>query len=317
MKLDIKEFDKIWLDCGTSILFSILMSNNNPREEIIYNNNYTYFLNPEYTESGKAFKSIKLLLDNKLLSSVLLKNGKQIAFNNKEEITDTIIDFLEQKKIIVSYVDMYYWLPYYVDVYHHNHMVHMGMIYGYDNAEKIFYVVDGGKKYTVKYEDFSLAISSAGNKAIAFDYSPETSLAKLMLSHKSICDNAKKIMDSITDLISVSDEIWNVDNFEEKDINYFSIIVPTHIHSLGMKQKSNKLLFEYAFDFNNSKVNLKQQFEKIELEYQSLKEQLLKACLSGNTFKISEITSRTINLLKNEYKLWDYFLQDNTYKLIV
>lgn len=319
LKLNIKEFNKIWLDCGTSIVFSVLMSNNNPREEIIYNNNYTYFLNDEHTESGKTFQSIKISLDNKLLNSVLLKNEKKILFNNKEEITSTIIDLLEQKKFIVVYVDMYHWLPLYVDVYHHNHMVHVAMVYGYNNIEKVFYAMDGGKKYTVKYEDLILAVSSAvaGNRAIAYDYSPETSLEKLMLSHKSICDNAKKIMNSITDVINVSNEIWNVDNFNEKDINYFSIIVPTHIHTLGMKQKSNKLLFEYAFEFNNSEVNLKQQFEKMELEYQSLKEQLIKACLCGNTLKIGEITSRTIDLLKNEYKLWDYFLQDNSYKLIV
>ncbi|URZ07704.1 BtrH N-terminal domain-containing protein [Clostridium felsineum] len=317
MELNIKEFDKIWLDCGTSILFSILMSNNNPREEVIYNNNYTYSLKSNHTESGKPFQSIQLSLDGELLISVLLKNQKQILFNIKEEITNTIIDFLEQKKIIILWVDMYHWLPYYVDTYHINHFVHMAMVYGYDNEKKIFHVLDGGKKFTVTYEDLVLSINSGGNKSIVCDYAPETSLKELMLSDKSICDNAKKIMDSITNLISVSNDMWNINNFEEKDMNYLSVVLPTHIHSLRMKQRSNKFLFKYAFDCNDKKINLKEQFEKMELEYQSLKHLLIKACLSGDISKINEIKSRVIYLLKNEYKLWDYFLQDNTYKLIV
>ncbi|MCL1882324.1 MAG: hypothetical protein FWF81_01035, partial [Defluviitaleaceae bacterium] len=320
LKLEIEPFNDFWLDCNSTIIFTLLLSNKDIDKAIIYNNNYEYKRATELTPQGNNFYSLVTHTNVDEITKNVLINTESIRVSDEENIIDLLISFLNQQKIVLLGIDMFYGITQNIH-WHKNHIMHSIIVFGYDNEKEMFHIMDSGKNgfasFDMPYEDVIIATRAFPDESYISDMGSE--LGDLMYTRKDIVTNAKTIIRSI-EKINMENSIWEIKTLCNDDENYFYDIVGTHLFEIKNRQKANKLLFQIAFCFNPmyNKMNLETEFEKLEADHGLLKNKFIKLSKTNKLLeKIFELECELHELLNREYELWKYFIQDNNYEFII
>ncbi len=124
-----------------------------------------------------------------------------------------------------------------------------------------------------------------------------------------LIENAKSIILSLDNVLNEFGMIWNVSDYQKKDISYFVDFVQTHLYSIENRQRANGLLIDTLLKENNicELQELKEDFLGLEKDYFDLKMKLmLRLQSSGNI--IVEFKKILYSLLLKEKQLWERFV---------
>lgn len=295
MKQYIIPYNELWFDCYTSILYTLLFSDKSELREIIYNNDYEYLLNKEKTSEGKEFYSIIMETFVGDLEKEILLNEKIIKVEDREDEIRIIKQNLNDGKVVLLDIDMYYWLPKFQAIYGINHIYHTGHVIGY--TEDRFILNEEGEE-EISYNNLYLSSQNAGSNIYIYDRGIYRSEKKIKV--ELIKKNAYKIINSLEKCIAHEKDVWEIEGFDVKDIDYFAAIAGTHMKSIQNRVRGNTYLFNRIFEDETRGIF----FKNMENECEILKNKLLIACMRYDIKKIFEIKSNLFNLLKKECEFW-------------
>ncbi len=295
MKQYIVPYSELWFDCYTSILYTLLCSDKSESGEIIYHNDYEYLLNKEKTSEGKEFYSITMETFIGDLEREILLNEKIITAADREDEFRIIKQNLNDGKVVLLDIDMYYWLPKFEAIYGINHIYHTGHIIGY--TEDGFILNEEGEE-EISYHNLYLSSQYAGGKIYLYDRGNYRGEKKNIT--ELIRKNACKIANSLEKCIAQEKNVWEVNQFDNKDIDYFAAIAGTHMKSIQNRMRANEYLFNRICQDKDKAAF----FKNMENDCEILKNKLLINCMRYDIKKILEIKSNLFSLLKKECGFW-------------
>lgn len=304
---NIHPFREFWLDCYSTILFTIYCALYKDRTRI-YNNNYSYSIVTAGRSCVHKFKTICLEISMNSFQNSFLKKYDEFSLKSKRNLKH-VNEILEKNNLILLLgVDLYYWID---DGIHwkRNHIQHFSLVKEYD-ADKNEYVVletgaRGYKEYRISEKNFLKAAKMADVNSIVYQ-TIEGSIN--LLDNKTIFgNNIDMIIQSIDCVIGEFDSIWTVTDYSFKDMLYFMEFVQTHLYAIENRQKANSLLMKSLFEQNKNQLCYRAACEFTELSdrYYSLKAQLMTDAKSG---KLNESIDRyrkyLLDYLKIEKEIW-------------
>lgn len=314
--LQIEAFNDFWLDCNTTILYSILLSTNAVDKEYIYNNRYEYKLIEEEVQgTNEIFVSISLTSDISILKNKLLKNEQKVNLYSHSCPIEAIKKLLDHEHIILLRVDLFYWLD---DNYHYGntHLEHYSLVKGYDEERKCLIVFETGIKgyceCSISYDKAVEAIHAAHAASLVYDL--DCNLEKIMYTKQDIVRNAEKIIDSIDYICSNQEYILYVSKMSEVGIRDVYDVLQTHLFEMQNREKVNRHLFMNAFQNEFIKgYSFCKEFERLEGQFEILKCICIKNQLKKNNWEVLEnLKYKIISMLKEERDVWKKFLEVQT-----
>ncbi|NMA90115.1 MAG: hypothetical protein GX972_02155 [Amphibacillus sp.] len=310
--MDLIPFNDFWLDCYSTMLYTILLSVSDVDKAYIYNNNYEYQLKKENMHtSNESFYSLQSFTQHTILAERLLRNEYEILFSDKKEPLNVIKNMLDDSKIVMLAIDLFYWIKENLH-YQKNHIVHLSLLKSYDERGKQLKVFETGnlgyQEFIVPYERAIIAIDSA--KSSSYIYNIDNELSELMYTKKDIVNNAKLIIKSI-DIIRKNQElVWRLDAISENSMGFVSDIIKTHLFNMQNREKVNRHLFMIVLkDYNTDFFDYSIEFANLEQQFENLKNRLIKyEYQSGVKEGIKVIKEKVIDLLFRERDIWSRFL---------
>lgn len=303
MKRKIEPYRDLWLDCYSTIIFTLLVSIDEKGRLLSYNNNYNYSIRTHHLSDKVSFEGLIFETYISKIKKKVLKNEEKFKVNKLQDI----LERLKNNKIIFLGVDLYF----YIDDNAHwnkNHIMHYSLVYDYDHENKEILVMEAGahgyNKYRLSYTDLEKA--ALGFYGESFSYDLAERLDDIMYDKRMIKENAEKIVLGIESCLKVEDKIWNIQNFDKEYTKFFSDIVSTHIYSFQNRQRANKLLFQNVICYCNCANKLFKEFAILEKKYENLKNVFERASFRGNIKEdIFKIRKEVFQNLLWEKELWE------------
>lgn len=310
--LQIEAFNDFWLDCNTTILYSILLSTKAVDKAYIYNNGYEYkLLEEDVQDTNEIFVSICSTADTSILKNRMLKNEQEVNLYSQSCPIAAIKEILDQERIILLRVDLFYW----IDDNHHygnTHLDHYSLVKGYDEERKCLIVFETGIKgyceYLISYDKAVEAICAAHATSLVYDIDYE--LEEIMYTKQDIVRNAEIIISSIDYVCSNQEYILCVSEMSEDGIRDVYDVLQTHLFGMQNREKVNRHLFMISFE--NEVINgysFCKEFERLEGQFEILKGICIKNQLKKNNWEVLEcLKNKMILLLREEREIWKKFL---------
>ncbi len=306
-------FNDFWLDCYTTLLYSILLSIDVVDKAYIYNNQYCYSLCEEVTPMmGKKFISVCAENNNSQIEDKILINKQCISMNSFDSPMEVLKKILNEQKVVMLGVDLYYWIEDNIH-YNRNHIEHYSLVKMYDESkdELVFFEtgLNGYQEYKIFSEQAIKAIRSFSGATLIYDINYD--VGDIMYTKKDIYINARNIISSIEHILNDKDIILCVGDMAECELIYVSDILQTHIFNMENRQKVNRHLFMIGF---NSPIidgfDYCNRFGELENKFR-----ILKARSMRNTVRkryrqnIIEAKSHILELLNEEREIWKQFIK--------
>lgn len=310
--MKIEAFNDFWLDCTTSMLYSILLATEMVDKAYIYNNFYSYKLQKEEMYGDrKEFYSIMPINDNSRLWGHMLTDRQKVEIWSFDNPIEEIKKCMSNSEIVMLGVDLFYWLE---ESYHfnRNHIFHYSLVLEVDEEAKTLLVletgIDGYQKFRIPFDNVKRAVTSLEASSCVYNINPD--ISNLMYTKQDIVKNAKEIIESIENVLDKKEAICWVDSATESDYMYINDILQTHIFIMENRQKVNRHLFMIVLDCSQIGIDFYGEFNELEKSFSKLKGRLLKWNCRGNAQKGIELVINEIPmLLTKEKKLWETFLQ--------
>ncbi len=306
-------FNDFWLDCYTTLLYTLLLSIDVVDKAYIYNNQYYYSLIEEVVPmTEKNFISVCAENDNSQIEDKILINKQCISMNSFDSPIEVLKKILSKQKIVMLGVDLYYWIEENIH-YNRNHIEHYSLVKMYDEAkdEFVFFEtgLDGYQEYKLPSEQVIKAIRSFSDATLIYDIN--YNVGDIMYTKKDIYTNAKNIISSIEYILNDKDIILCVKDMAECELKYVSDILQTHIFNMENRQKVNRHLFMIGF---NSPIiddfDYCNHFEELENKFRVLKSKCMRNTMRKRYRQnIIEIKIQILELLNEERKIWVQFIE--------
>lgn len=311
--MQIDAFNDFWLDCYTTMLYSVLLSTSTVDKAYIYNNKYMYELTEEEVpETNEKFFSVSVNMDTSVLREKMFKHEHKVALYDQEDPIEVIKKILNDQCVILLRVDLFYWID---ENYHYekNHVVHLSLVRGYDETKKELIVLETGssgyKEYSISYERAKTAISSAKFASLVYEVNYE--LTDLMYTKRDVVLWAEEIIDSIDYVYSKRSFILETNNMSDVGARYVNDILQTHLFSIQNREKVNRHLFMIVFENNIiEECDFCEKFERLEKQFETLKNVCVKNRIKKNAKEtLSQMKEQLCSLLLEEKKIWKLFLE--------
>lgn len=295
----IKPLTEFWIDCYSTAIFSILTSYCNVTQEYIYNNIYRY--NYDVNEK-KALGRVYVKMQIGQIEEELLKDKIECDFTSDNNIIDRIKEYIDRNKIIMIGIDMFYGIKDTLQ-YQRHHIGHYILIEGYDDEEKLIYILETGKngykEYTLTYDEINTAAKNF--KSQSYVYTVNENYKSMMYDLQQVKENSIEIIKSIEEVESHIDEIWHV---EGQYVLSMRDEIDTHLKSIANRQKANALLLRCLSPDGNMNHSI-EIFEQMEKEYFELRQMFIEKCNDGQYFEYeAKIKEKFVELLEREKELW-------------
>ncbi|BCJ94180.1 hypothetical protein acsn021_17490 [Anaerocolumna cellulosilytica] len=305
MKSKFIPFNDFWINCVSTITYSVLLSSKQVDKSIVYNNNYVYDIVTDNMESSNTFNSIVVQMKHEEMNARIFTNGSIIEWTDEYSLINTLISNLDLGKVVTPGVDLYYCID--ENMYRNKfHKERLALLNGYDKEKEIFYVFEMGKsgysEHIVPYHELTLAASKYTRDSFISDIGDN--LDEFMYQYSDILQNANEIIASMNLAINQLDLIWNIDALNEFELNYFGNIVQTYIFSMQNRQKANRLLFQNVFA---NDVKSEEKFVLLEKEYENMKNLIIRDVFYNKKIKekIFQHKERLKRLLLEEKYIWE------------
>lgn len=300
---EVKPMDDFWIDCYSTAIFSILLSNCPVEKAFIYNNNYIYqYDRNDKKDLGRVY--VKMLIND--LVDHLLINKEVHNFFEDQDIVSSIKHYLDKSKIVLLGIDMFYGITD-TSQWHKHHVKHYILVKGYDDEKGCMYLMETGEQgymeYTLSYEDIAIAAGKFVNESYVYDIT--NSFSMKIYNEEELKANAKTLISSIDTVLTHRNDIWHV---TEDKIMSMKDEIETHLKSMWNRQKVNGLLFK-SLEGTDNKNEYVETFEKLEANYKSLRELFIQSCVN-NIYDQNEkrIIDTFVELLSVEKRLWEKFI---------
>lgn len=309
----VEAFNDFWLDCYTTMLYSVLLSANIVDKAYIYNNEYKYqLIDEKVPETNEKFISVTTNMNTNTLQEKMFKNEQRLDLYNQENPIEIIKNKLDDQCVILLRVDLFYWLD---ENYHYekNHVFHLSLVRDYDDSKKELIVLetgnDGYKEYSIPYERAISAITSA--KAVSLVYNVNYESTDLMYTKQDVVLWAKEIIDSIDQVYNKQNAILSIDNMSNDGVRYVSDILQTHLFSIQNREKVNRHLFMILFENSSiEECDFCEEFERLENAFETLKNVCVKNRIKNNVREVlNRLKGQICSLLIEEKNIWQLFLE--------
>ena len=186
----IQPMTEFWLDCYSTAIYSIMLSKCNVNKAGIYCNNYTYIFD---VNEGKNLGRIYIKTDLESIEAGLLQEKKDFYVSKEENIANAIKGVIDDNRILMLGIDMFYGIPD-TSQWNKHHIRHYIIVEGYDDENKLFYLLETGesgyKEYTMSYEKLSIAAQNFAD--LSHSYVINSAYKFEMYDIRTIKNNAKK-----------------------------------------------------------------------------------------------------------------------------
>lgn len=307
MKREIMPFREFWIDCYSTIIYSIYCSLYSDKL-MVYRSKYFYKIIEGGVDQTTNFFTVIIKQDISILKKILFHN--EIAFEcRKNRDVKQMIQNLNNGNIVLLGVDLYYWIEDGVH-WHKNHIQHHALIKSYNKEKKQFIVLDTGKNGYLEY-----SISLKQLKCAAFHC---TGSSKIFYLNEELVVNDIVITDIVSDICSIIssidmileefDMLWNINDTDSRGILYFADFVQTHIYSFECRQRANALFCQELMI--QKKVFLLEdaytQFRKLEDDYNKFKMEFLlskeRQEIQNNIVEYKSMLHKLLSIEKNIWK---------------
>ena len=299
--VSITPMNDFWVDCYTTAIFSALLSLCEVDKRLIYRNSYEYVFDRNKKNMGRVY--IKTDIDD-YVDGFLIKNEKH-AFSRDEDVIARLKEYLDQRKLVMMGVDMFYGVNA-TSQWHKYHIHHHVIVEKYDDEQKKVVVLEtaneGYKEYFLSYDEITQAAKEfEGDSNI---YSVNSKFRPRMYSVEQTKDFSKKICNSIEEIMLHIEDIWHV---EDKYLISMKDEIEVHLRSMANRQKVNYLLLS-GLDSSGALEGLIQEFKKLEEGYNNLCSTIIELCVSKQYFvNESKVKDCFSELLKREESVWKAF----------
>lgn len=247
--MKVRAFTDFWLDCYSTMLFSLLLSAETVDKACLYCNNYTYrFAEIADLLMNRVRYGVLSSTDTTALEKSLLYDEETIFLNILEAPIEEIKRKIDDGKIVMAGVDLYYWVN---DTFHFekNHVLHYSLVFAYDDSRRELLVLEtgesGNREYRVSYEQAEVAIKAYDDYSKSYRVS--TDLQKTVLTKETVTANAIKIIESIDFVLEQDEKILNTSGLDIGGILYMNDMVQTHMFNMSNRSRVNYFLFKHVF----------------------------------------------------------------------
>ncbi len=313
-KINVRPFRKFWQDCFNCIVYSLTDYSQDVPELYYFNNMYSYiFTDEKVSENGEKYRSIVPWTDNFRLVDELTTNREKIELYNYENPIEYIKDKIDEEKVILLGIDLYYWINEGLH-YMNNHIIHMSLVIGYDDDTEELIVLETGNdmfaEHRVPYDRATQAIKASTLVTRVSDLNKDYKVK--MFTVDDLVYYAKKIIASIDEINRNKDDIWKIENASDEGLFEVLSIIQTHMFSMQNRAKIDAHMFANAF--KNDEIQdstFHDSFSEIATEFEKLKGACIKAQYKNDRKKaIEKIRSQMLLLLNKERQLWIAFVED-------
>lgn len=313
-RINIVPFREFWQDCFNCIVYSLIGNIQDVPKLYYYNNMYKYnFTDETASESGIKYKSVVPWTDNFRLFTEITKNREKINFQDIKNPIQFIKNKIDEEKIVLLGVDLYYWI---YEGFHYmkTHLMHQALVIGYDDDAEELIVLEtsnelGYAEHRVDYERAEKAVKSSSILTSVSEIN-RTACVK-MYTKEDVSFYAKQIVDSLEEKLINADKIWKIDGLTENDLKEMILILSTHLYSFESRAHINAYMFENTFDDDSIQgSSLHEKFYEIEREYESMKNICIKMGFSNEKYqKIMNLKNKMVSLLEKEKSLWKFYIE--------
>lgn len=311
-KLMISPFRRYWLTCMDCIAYSLIDYGFSVPYTYYYNNCYTYGFTNEKTEKTKdEYQSVTPVTESYELVKSVTKDRQRVLLYEEEDPIGMIKAAIDEEKIVRVSVDLYYWIASGFN-YMQTHLQHMSLVIGYDDIRRELIVFDTGYVGFTQYRvDYDRAV-----KAFQGNHHP-SSIGVLdrdadvhMYTVEDVAIYAKKLVESIDDILENADRLWNFEGIPEEGTEDIFSILPTHMYSMENRANMNVFMFKNAFESDRIEgIFLCEEFRKLSQGYEECKNACIKIKLKRNKWKkMQEVKEKLLKLFVREKEVWTLYI---------
>lgn len=308
----IRPFRTFWLDCFSTMLYSIYLATPNANKLFVYNNFYGYTLQEEeLPESKKKFKAYLTENDFTMFEKTLLSDEQLVSIWKYDDPIEYITQCLSKYDILMLGVDLFDWVD---DTYNYqrNHISHLSLVIGIDEESKCLEVLETGTKgynrYYVPFDNARKAVMACKEDSYIYNINRNNECIKI--SKEDIYGNAKHIIETIDNVLIQKNALYDITDLSDMDVTFVFDILTFRLYSLRNRQKVNRLLFMYLFDEKRDGF-FSTSFYKLVESYSKISSVVKKRNMEGETGQgIIWGREQMFQLLQREKELWSRFVDN-------
>ena len=314
IKREIKPFNEFWINCESTMLHSLLITLDDKYRVFAYINNYSYEILHFPAPSKKWVNEVRVRPEIANLFQMVLKNKKEMHWNNYEKALEDIKGFLRQGKIVMAGVDLYYWVPPNM-CYKKHHADHYAIINGFDDARNVFFVMDTDN---VKYREFEMPAEEVANAiahcdlpfdALIYDLCKKEELEPYMFDRKELIWRAKRIAKSLR--LLRKKYFWLMTE-EDYKAGFYRDMGVMYILQINCRMKANRLLIEYLIENEgiNGLDSLKEECYRLEMNWVNIKNKVSKAYFAEDPVsEMMKLGEQMMEQFEDERRMWKEFIK--------
>lgn len=315
-KNEILPFNQFWVNCDFNSRFSILSSVDKNFEKLAYYNAYKYVL--RVSDYDSLLYGIHLECDysdyEECLSYIPVHE-----IRGNDNIETVIKNMVMNNDVFMLGVDLFHYIPGSI-CWEKFHWYHYSLIKGFDDTQKVFYVLDDNLS---GYNEFEVPtnelINAANANQMDFDaYRVVVNTEKIkqfntMLDIETVKKNAASICENIEELEDRTLWVMSEANIKEclnKDLDSM------YLYQIRNRQLANQLLFKYLEEADIASMHSKYDyvinaFGELETGWKILQKEFIKIYHSKQrATQVEKANKRCRELLKKECEIWKYVIQE-------
>lgn len=311
--MNIEAFNDFWLDCYTTMVYSILLSLGTVDKAYIYNNNYQYiFTEEKIPVTSQEFHSVRAATDNRIVEGKMFSTMQTKKLYEETDPIEAVKKMLDEQFVIFVGVDLFYWVKDNIH-YNRNHIYHWSLVKSYDDVNQELIVLETGnngyQEFSISYEDAKRAVCATKEESKI--YSVNSDISGLMYTKAKLIENAKEIIRSINLVCEQRSNVFKVDDATNDIMDYMSDILQTHLFNMQNREKANRHLFMISFEpYDIKEYDYCTEFERLEKAFETLKNKCIKNKYKANDKKIlDKIIDEMYGLLLDEKVIWENFIK--------
>jgi hypothetical protein len=315
--LNFKPFNTFWLNCVYNMLFSMLISLEPSYYSAALLNDYSYLVIDQGTPTGTKYNHLELwpiVKHFERYRSMLFGDYEPLNFESGDNYFDILKGLIEEKKLILLGVDLFYWIPYSV-TWNRHHWIHYSFINGIDDEKRVVYAFDenvsGYNEFEIPEDRLIKAISNFPQEPHVMSYKPSGNIEKFELSIDEVKGNAQRIIDEINNNI-LPVYFWGL---READIveGHMRDLISLRLFQIKNRHIANQLLMQELGDvilspqIRSSLINYCKELQK---GWDIIKNNFVRLYLSKyEESVISNVNEKAKSLFSKEIEMWDMFLK--------
>jgi hypothetical protein len=321
--LEIKPFNDYWIDCIINAQISIVTSREPSLRYMTYLNDYGYEIVEMETEKydmNSIPQKIGYFLVFKYMNEVFPKyvykyfSFEPFNFRNQEYGFEKLKELIKHQKLIAVGVDMFYWIP---ESYCWNkhHFCHYSAVTGFDEARKVFFVLDVNLKgfdcFEIPEERFCQAVKFYRFSPDAYIVTVAEDIEQFQLTLPEVVYYTKKLKQNLESIDIKALLDLNAWIFQKND--WFNLFT-TFVQRLLNRQTANILLFNALHEQSLIRdpdiiSGLVQQADNLKKQWQIFEQEMVKQnCLSPDQVNSREFCDQCNRLFQLEMEMWNVLL---------